>query len=226
MKKLCVILTLLFGFSVLSGCVAGHYRGPGVNARIVIPLAPVNGYRHHIRNGVTLIFDAGLGVYIVAGHPGYYYYNGRYFRRHADGHWIYGHHFRGPWVNYVSDGRLPRGFRNKMHRVKRHIREERREHRHDARHDRRNRKDLKKDLREDRRDYRNDVRKARKDFRDDVRDDVRDYRKDARDGEVDRKAYKQDLRKDRRKYRHDVRKARKDFRRDVRDDLKKKHRDK
>jgi hypothetical protein len=176
MKKLYITLIILFSFAALSGCVAGHHndRGRGsVSAHVIIPLAPAHGYRHHHNHGVTLVFDAGLGVYAVVGHPGIYFHNGRYYNRHARGHWIYGSHFRGPWRNHVSDGKLP-------HKFRKHIKERRH-------------KDSRSDVRKDRRDYRDDKRIDRKDYRDDKRRDRKDYGDDKR---RDRKDYRDDKRRD------------------------------
>ncbi|MES0371286.1 MAG: hypothetical protein ABUK11_03315 [Mariprofundaceae bacterium] len=138
MKKLSIILTVLFSFTALSGCVVRHYgdHAPGsVATQINIPLTPSHGYRHH-HHGITLVFDAFLGVYAVEGHSGIYFHGGRYFHRHSNGYWAYSSHFKGPWKKHISDGRLPHRFNSHMNKNQR-LREVRKERREDVREDRR-----------------------------------------------------------------------------------------
>ena len=85
------------GGLTLTGCNL-LYGGPPPRARGYgpPPHAPAHGYRHkHHASGVDLVFDSGLGVYVVAG-LGHYYYRDRFFRWHPDG-WQLSRHPRGPW---------------------------------------------------------------------------------------------------------------------------------
>ena len=50
------------------------------------PHAPAHGHRHKHAQDVELVFDSGLGVYVVTGHPGHYYHKDRFFRL-IDGRW-------------------------------------------------------------------------------------------------------------------------------------------
>jgi hypothetical protein len=58
--------------------------------------APAHGYRRKHVQGVDLVFDSGLGVYVVVGLSDHYYHDGYFFRVHGgiwercpkpDGHW-------------------------------------------------------------------------------------------------------------------------------------------
>ncbi len=113
MRKLCLGLIFLFSTVLLSGCVVAHrppehesYKhGPP-------PHAPAHGYRHH-QHGVDLVFDSGIGVYVIIGHPGIYFYNGLYLNFGPTGHWRAAKHYKGPW--HAKDIRhTPLRFRNKM----------------------------------------------------------------------------------------------------------------
>jgi len=67
------------------------------------PWAPAHGYRKHQRayqhraNTVDLVFDSGLGVYVVVGIPNYYYWNGTYIRLNA-GSWYRAPYLDGRWA--------------------------------------------------------------------------------------------------------------------------------
>ncbi|MFH1716163.1 MAG: hypothetical protein ABIF19_02330 [Planctomycetota bacterium] len=49
----------------------GH--GPPAHAR-------AHGYRRKQVAGVELVFDSGIGVYVVVGHPNHYYHDGHFYR--------------------------------------------------------------------------------------------------------------------------------------------------
>jgi len=58
--------------------------------------APAHGYRRKHVQGVEVVFDSGLGVYVVVGLTDHYYHDGYFFRLHSgiwescpqpDGHW-------------------------------------------------------------------------------------------------------------------------------------------
>jgi len=106
---LAALLTLLL--SAANGCVYHHHpvMTPKAHARGhgPPPHAPAHGYRHkHHRDGVNLVFDSGLGVYVVADWPGYYWHVDRYLRW-AAGEWRVSQRIDGVWVVVASD-RLPR----------------------------------------------------------------------------------------------------------------------
>ena len=47
------------------------------------PHAPAHGHRRKQGAGVELVFDAGMGVYVVVGCVDHYYYDGTFFRLHS-----------------------------------------------------------------------------------------------------------------------------------------------
>ena len=58
--------------------------------------APAHGYRRKHVHGVELVFDSGLGLYVVVGRTDHYYHDGYFFRFRSgiwercpepDGHW-------------------------------------------------------------------------------------------------------------------------------------------
>lgn len=70
------------------------------------PHAPAHGYRHrHHHSGVDLVFDSGLGVYVVAG-LGHYFHGGRFYRWHKNA-WQVSVKARGPW-HWADDHAVPR----------------------------------------------------------------------------------------------------------------------
>lgn len=75
------------------------------------PHAPAHGYRHKYRPDLVLVFDAGLGLYLVDGWPGHYYLDGRFYRAQRDG-WVWSEHLRGPWRPAGRKG-LPPGLAKK-----------------------------------------------------------------------------------------------------------------
>ena len=56
--------------------VPGRGHGPPAHA-------PAHGHRRKYVEGVELIFDAGLGLYVVVGYTDYYYYDSTFYRLHA-----------------------------------------------------------------------------------------------------------------------------------------------
>jgi len=71
------------------------------------PWAPAHGYRHKHRSGVELVFDVGLDVYVVVGHPRHYFRDGRFFRR-LDGGWTWAREWDGRWIP-ADASEVPRG---------------------------------------------------------------------------------------------------------------------
>ena len=56
--------------------IPGRRHGPPAHA-------PAHGHRRKYVEGVELIFDAGMGVYVVVGCVDHYYYDGTFFRLHG-----------------------------------------------------------------------------------------------------------------------------------------------
>lgn len=94
----------LLGTAALWGCAYGPGYGPP-------PHAPAHGYRRKHRSGVELVYDAGLGAYVVVGYPGVYFHDGHYYRLH-DGRWHVGVELDGPW-RPAPPRALPPGLRKK-----------------------------------------------------------------------------------------------------------------
>jgi hypothetical protein len=96
----------------LAGC-NHYYGGPPPHAPAhgrrhggPPPHAPAHGHRHrHHRSGVDLVFDSGLGVYVVAG-LGHYFYGGKFYRWRNDV-WQVSVNVRGPWHG-AHDYEVPR----------------------------------------------------------------------------------------------------------------------
>lgn len=76
------------------------------------PHAPAHGYRHkHREHGVELVYDSGLGVYVVVELSNHFYFKGHYYR-HGETQWEIGVHVNGPW-EVVAEESLPKGLRSK-----------------------------------------------------------------------------------------------------------------
>jgi hypothetical protein len=80
------------------------------------PWAPAHGHRRHHQRAyqhrdatVDLVFDSGLGVYVVVGLPNYYYWNGLYLRLDA-GRWVQAPYIDARWAPCPAD-RIPGGLR-------------------------------------------------------------------------------------------------------------------
>jgi hypothetical protein len=114
-RVLSVTLSASFGAALLSGCVYHHHHRSGPVAVVQRggppPWAPAHGYRHKHPHGVELVFDSGLGVYVVLGHPGCYFYRDR-FLRYDDGYWRATLDLKGSWV-VVRAEEVPAGLRGK-----------------------------------------------------------------------------------------------------------------
>jgi hypothetical protein len=91
-KPLFFALLLSAGAVALPGCVThphDHGKGPP-------PHAPAHGYRHKHACGADLVYDAGIGVYVVVGLPGIYFHDDLFYRRVSRG-WQASHSLDGPW---------------------------------------------------------------------------------------------------------------------------------
>jgi hypothetical protein len=90
--------------------------GRRVRRRGPPPHAPAHGYRHRHRRGVDLVYDSGLGVYVVVGAPRTYYYDGRFYR-HRRGDWESSPSYGGHWQE-TGAHRLPRRLRKRAKKWK------------------------------------------------------------------------------------------------------------
>lgn len=98
----------LFMLTSCSGTIRVGGRAPSHPPVVVKagppPHAPAHGYRHK-HGKIVLVYDAGLDVYIIDGHAGYYYCRDRFYRARG-GNWQASFDFSGPWRT-VPDTHLP-----------------------------------------------------------------------------------------------------------------------
>ena len=117
-----------------SGCVRHHHHHPApvvVEKRETGPPAhaPAHGHRRkHAEQAVELVFDSGLGVHVVVGHPDHYHHGSRYYKR-VRGHWYVSTRFHGGWT-VVKVDRLPKALR----KAARHAHRKAHRHPHPAKH--------------------------------------------------------------------------------------------
>ena len=76
------------------------------------PHAPAHGYRHKHPDGVVLVYDAGIGVYVVNSYVDVYFYQDRYYRVRS-GACETSLHIGGPWQK-ASAAKVPAGLQGKM----------------------------------------------------------------------------------------------------------------
>jgi len=98
---------LLAGTFGVTGCavhtVHDHGYGPP-------PHAPAHGYRYHYQHH-DLVYDANLGVYLLAGLTAYYFLDGIYYHHRHDG-WYSSRYFDRDWRPDKFE-RLPPGLAKK-----------------------------------------------------------------------------------------------------------------
>lgn len=135
-KRIFILLTILT-LITLSACVrTTQVRGVVVvpaetHSHTVItrhefpPHAPAHGHRHHYHNH-DLRYDAGLGVYVVIGSPGLYFY-GDHYLRFIDGRWQFRGQLKKPW-RAAQQRHVPRKLRERYER-------DHRANRHESRHE-------------------------------------------------------------------------------------------
>jgi hypothetical protein len=96
-----------------------HHGGPPSGPEVVVherggppPHAPAHGYRRKHRDAhaeLELVFDSGLGVYVVVGLPGIYFH-ADHFYRHVDAGWQVSVHHDSGWTLAVQSD-VPSGLR-------------------------------------------------------------------------------------------------------------------
>jgi hypothetical protein len=109
-----VTAALIFGGLFLAACSST----PPPSKTVVVtktkvvgppPHAPAHGYRHKHADGVVLVYDAGMKVYLVTSASDRYYWKGNYYRRRG-GQWQLSTSLQGPW-KVASKSKLPAGFK-------------------------------------------------------------------------------------------------------------------
>jgi hypothetical protein len=74
------------------------------------PHAPAHGYRAKTRQGVEVVFDKGLGVFVVVGLSRTYFWGDLYYRQGSGERWERCDRLDGAWVGIVETS-LPPGLR-------------------------------------------------------------------------------------------------------------------
>jgi hypothetical protein len=82
------------------------------------PHAPAHGYRHKHHQGVNLVYDAEIGVYLVMGHDHCYFHKDSFYR-FTNGSWEVSVGIDGKWRT-IPGKKVPPGLKKKHahHRVK------------------------------------------------------------------------------------------------------------
>ena len=96
--------TLALGACTHAGVVVGDSHPPvvtGDHDHGPPPHAPAHGYRRkhqdqHHGGDIELVFDSGLGVYVVVGFPSHYWLDGTYYRERS-GSFEIAASIDGPW---------------------------------------------------------------------------------------------------------------------------------
>ncbi len=122
MRGIIVVACLAFLASLSGGCSHAHHghgvhdHGPVVVHKPGPPAhAPAHGHRrkhadpHH---GVEMVFDPGLGVYVVVGMEGIYFH-ADYFYRILDGDWHRSTRVDHGWALVSQERSLPPGLAKK-----------------------------------------------------------------------------------------------------------------
>ena len=111
-------LALVILLLVMASCsTVGVYQSSGKGIGHGPPAhAKAHGYRRKQIAGVELIFDSGLGLYVVSGHPDHYYHDGHFYRLHGS-IWEISLRPDGGW-SCVSVHSLPRGLHTKQTKAK------------------------------------------------------------------------------------------------------------
>ena len=137
--RLASVASLLLAAALPLPACHHHHGGGGPSGPEVVvrdhggppPHAPAHGYRHKHKTPdgtINLIFDSGLGVYVVVGWPDHYWHRDHYLR-YVEGSWMTSRQIDGGWVTCGS-GSVPSGL------VQKHARAEQKRGRwsHPAKH--------------------------------------------------------------------------------------------
>ena len=106
MKYFKMALVISVGLFLLTGCntLGIGIQGPGVHSPKTKyhkpgppPHAPAHGYRHKHHGNHDLVYDSGIGAYIVVNIPETYFGNNLYIRLSTDGRWLVAATLEGGW---------------------------------------------------------------------------------------------------------------------------------
>ena len=117
-KKICTLVVLLVAVCVAISACRSTVRytqtvNPGINKKHdgPPPHAPAHGYRYKHQNGVELVYESKIGVYVVVGYTEHYFYKDRYYRWNGAS-WEVSSKIKKGWAP-VSEKKLPPGLRKK-----------------------------------------------------------------------------------------------------------------
>jgi hypothetical protein len=124
MSRCTWLLSIALCAGALSGCIHSRSQEPVGTPRAEArrgppPHAPAHGYRHKHQTPdgtVNLIFDSGIGVYVVVGWPDHYWHRDHYLR-YVEGNWMTSRSIDGGWAS-CSSGDVPIGLVQKHARAK------------------------------------------------------------------------------------------------------------
>ncbi len=144
------------------------------------PRAPRHGHRHSHQHGVDLIFDSGIGAYIVLGFDDLFFFDNHYMRFY-DGYWHSADRHDGRWLR-ANDRRVPHKLRKARNRNKKgFIRKLKKQYRKEHHEHRKTRNDRKHNGKRDkRRDHHDDDQKKRKKKGHDDDDHNNNYKQEKR----------------------------------------------
>ncbi len=106
-----ILLGGLCAAVAFSGCVSHAYH-PGHHHALKASHKHKASQKHkssrkHAHRGVERVFDAAIGVHVVAGHAHHYFHRDRYYRLRA-GHWEVSADWNGRWTR-IEVSALPAG---------------------------------------------------------------------------------------------------------------------
>ena len=114
--KNCLLVALLVSVGLaISACTTmiryNQTVNPAVGEKHAGPPshAPAHGYRHRHSDGVQLVYESSLGVYVVAGYTEHYFYKDKYYRWHKSS-WQVSSNIGKGWAP-ASEKSIPPGLR-------------------------------------------------------------------------------------------------------------------
>jgi len=122
----------------LPGKLRGHKRYKRHHRHSPPPHAPAHGHRHSHIDGVDLVFDSSIGVYVALGFDDLFFFDNHYMR-YYDGYWHHANRYDGGWLR-AKDKHVPHKLRKARKKHKKDFfKRVRHQYRHDHRKYRENR---------------------------------------------------------------------------------------